>query len=59
MSAFWGHAIGVFIVLLMLVFAGILVWAWLPYHKRAFDALARLPMGDGSVVDRTRADKQR
>ena len=28
----------------MLVFIGIWVWAWLPHHKRKFDALARMPM---------------
>jgi cbb3-type cytochrome oxidase subunit 3 len=30
----------------MLAFIGIWAWAWLPYHKREFDALARLPMQD-------------
>ena len=28
----------------LLVFSGVWLWAWLPYHKKAFDALARLPM---------------
>ena len=46
MSPIWGHAIGVFIVLLLLVFSGLWLWAWLPYHKKAFDALARLPSED-------------
>ncbi len=46
MSAVWGHVIGVFTVLVMLAFIGIWVWAWLPYHRRTFDALARLPMQD-------------
>jgi cbb3-type cytochrome oxidase subunit 3 len=46
MSPIWGHAIGVVIVLLLLVFSGIWLWAWLPYHKKAFDALARLPSED-------------
>ena len=55
MSAIWGHAIGVGIVLLMLVFGAIWLWAWLPHHRRAFDALARLPMRDGGV-DQTRED---
>lgn len=59
MNALWGHAVGVLIVLLMLVFGGILFWAWLPHHKKAFDTLARLPMGDGGVLDQTRADNQR
>jgi cytochrome c oxidase cbb3-type subunit 4 len=59
MSPILGHAIGVIIVLMMLVFGGILIWAWLPYHKEAFDALARLPMRDGGILDQTLADKQR
>ena len=59
MSPIWGHAIGAAIVLMMLVFGCILFWAWLPYHKKAFDALARVPMRDGAVVERTVADKRR
>jgi cytochrome c oxidase cbb3-type subunit 4 len=47
MSAVWGHAIGAFIVALLLVFIGVWIWAWLPNHKATFDALARLPMDDG------------
>jgi len=47
MNPFWGHVIGVVIVLLMLIFGGIWLWAWLPYHKKKFDALARMPMLDG------------
>jgi len=46
MSPFWGHAVGVLTVLVMLAFVGIWVWAWLPYHKREFDALAELPAED-------------
>ncbi|HKE94641.1 MAG TPA: cbb3-type cytochrome c oxidase subunit 3 [Povalibacter sp.] len=46
MSAAWGHLIGVLTVMIMLAFVGIWVWAWLPYHKRDFDRLARLPMSD-------------
>jgi cytochrome c oxidase cbb3-type subunit 4 len=46
MNPIWGHLIGVFIVVLMLVFLGIWAWAWLPSHKRSFSALARLPMDD-------------
>lgn len=56
MSPLWGHAIGVAIVLMMLVFGGIWFWAWLPHHRNAFDALARLPMRDGGVPDQTGED---
>ncbi|MBS0382615.1 MAG: cbb3-type cytochrome c oxidase subunit 3 [Proteobacteria bacterium] len=46
MSPVWGHVAGVMIVLMMLTFIGIWIWAWLPYHKRAFNRLSRLPMED-------------
>ncbi len=46
MSPAWGHVIGVIIVLLMLIFIGIWVWAWLPFHKKTFEALARIPLND-------------
>jgi cytochrome c oxidase cbb3-type subunit IV len=45
----WGHAIGVMIVVLMLTFIGIWIWAWLPFHKKTFDALARLPLHDDTL----------
>ena len=47
MNPIWGHIVGIVTVIVMLVFIGICVWAWLPHHKRKFDALARLPMQDG------------
>ena len=47
MSALWGHVAGIVTVTVMLVFVGIWIWAWMPWHKRSFDALARLPMEDG------------
>lgn len=46
MNPAWGHVIGVVIAALMLVFIGIWIWAWLPYHKSNFDKLARIPMHD-------------
>ena len=42
----WGHFVGVITVLIMLSFLAIWLWAWLPHHKKEFDALARLPMSD-------------
>jgi len=51
MSAVWGHLAGVITVILMLCFVSIWVWAWLPQHRQAFDALAQLPMDDGPGVD--------
>ena len=47
MSPVWGYLAGIISVIVMLVFIGIWAWAWLPHHKRTFDALARLPMQDG------------
>ena len=47
MSALWGHAVGVLIVVLMLVFLGIWYWAWRPRHRATFDALAQIPMFEG------------
>ena len=46
MNPVWGHIAGVFIVLMMVTFIGIWIWAWLPRHKRAFGNLASLPMQD-------------
>ncbi len=46
MNPIWGHLAGVFILAMMFAFIGIWVWAWLPYHKRKFQDLARLPMED-------------
>jgi len=50
MNAVWGHAVGVFIVVLMVAFVGLWIWAWLPRHKPAFNDLARLPMEDDDAV---------
>lgn len=46
MNPIWGPIAGAFIVLMMLTFIGIWIWAWLPHHKRDFAELARLPMQD-------------
>ena len=52
MSPIWGHVAGIVTVVLMLAFVGIWVWAWLPQHKRDFDALAELPMEDDISLKR-------
>ncbi len=51
MHPFWGHVAGIFIVLMMIAFIGIWIWAWLPYHKRTFGWLASLPMEDTERAD--------
>ena len=57
MSPVWGHALGGVTVLLLLILCAVWIWIWLPHHKQAFDALARLPMGDGGVPDPRIVDK--
>lgn len=59
MNPLWGHVAGVFIVLMMLAFIGIWIWAWLPRHKRSFGELARLPMQDRDDDDGTGSDGDR
>jgi len=44
MTPLWGHIVGIVTLIVMLAFIGVWAWAWLPRHKRAFDALARLPL---------------
>jgi cytochrome c oxidase cbb3-type subunit 4 len=46
MSALWGNLIGVMIVLLMLTFIGVWIWAWLPHHRKDFREMARLPLDE-------------
>lgn len=46
MNPIWGPIAGAFIVLMMLTFIGVWIWAWLPHHRRSFNELARLPMSD-------------
>lgn len=44
MNPIWGHIAGVFIVVMMITFIGIWVWAWRKKHKPTFDRLAKLPL---------------
>ncbi|MEO7052784.1 MAG: cbb3-type cytochrome c oxidase subunit 3 [Rhodanobacter sp.] len=44
MNPIWGQIAGVFIVLMMVTFIGIWIWAWRKKHKPTFDRLARLPL---------------
>ena len=54
MSPFWGHLVGVMIVLMMVSFIGIWIWAWRKYHKPVFDRMAQLSMQDDDpTVDPT------
>lgn len=49
MTPYFGHVVGVMIVLLMAVFVGIWIWAWRPRHKATFDALAEIPMREAAA----------
>ncbi|MBD8873319.1 cbb3-type cytochrome c oxidase subunit 3 [Rhodanobacter sp. DHB23] len=49
MNPFWGHLAGVLIVLMMVSFVGIWIWAWRRYHKPVFDRMAQLPMQDDDI----------
>ncbi|MEO7057102.1 MAG: cbb3-type cytochrome c oxidase subunit 3 [Caldimonas sp.] len=46
MNPLWGQIAGASIIVMMLAFIAIWIWAWLPYHKHDFAKLARLPMQD-------------
>ena len=60
MNPFWGHLAGVLIVLMMLSFIGIWIWAWRKYHKPVFDQMAQLPMQDDELpTDRATQEKPR
>ena len=52
MSGIAGHLIGVMIVLMLLTFVGIWIWAWLPHHRREFNDLSRLPLQEDEEGDR-------
>lgn len=51
MNPIWGHVAGVFIVLMLVTFIGIWIWAWRKYHKPNFNRMANLPMEDAAADD--------
>ncbi|MDE2614800.1 MAG: cbb3-type cytochrome c oxidase subunit 3 [Burkholderiales bacterium] len=57
MKPLWGSIAGGFIIVMMIAFIGIWVWAWLPHHKRTHNDLARLPMEDGDVAAAATEDR--
>ena len=57
MNPIWGPIAGGFIIAMMIAFIGIWVWAWLPYHKRTFNDLAKLPMEDDADAAIATEDK--
>ncbi len=59
MNDIWGHLIGVVIILLIVAFVGVWIWAWLPRHHRVFSRMARVPLENDSIPGDLRADKER
>jgi cytochrome c oxidase cbb3-type subunit 4 len=58
MNPIWGHIAGVFIVLMMVTFIGIWIWAWRKRHKATFDRLAKLPLELDEEKPAALADKK-
>lgn len=56
-SPVWGHVAGAFILLMMVSFIGIWIWAWRKHHKRTFNRMARLPMEDEPADTDTKEDR--
>lgn len=57
MNPIWGPIAGGFIIAMMIAFIGIWIWAWMPWHKRTFNTLARLPMEDEAAAATATEDK--
>ena len=56
----WGQITGGFILLMMITFIGIWIWAWSPSHKRTFSELAQVPLHeDDEPHDTTTASGDR
>ena len=51
MNPVWGVVAGVFIVLMMVTFLGIWIWAWRSRHQQVFQRMARLPLEDENEPD--------
>lgn len=56
-EGYWGHAIGVITLILLVAFIGVWVWAWLPRHRRVFDRMARLPLENDEAPADGRPDE--
>ncbi|MEO8999229.1 MAG: cbb3-type cytochrome c oxidase subunit 3 [Rhodanobacter sp.] len=47
----WGIVAGAFIVMMLISFIGIWIWAWRKYHKPTFNRMAHLPMEDEPAAE--------
>ncbi|MCA1798834.1 MAG: cbb3-type cytochrome c oxidase subunit 3 [Xanthomonadaceae bacterium] len=43
---------GLMTALLLVIFIGIVIWAWMPARKKRFDEAARLPLDDEKEDDK-------
>ena len=59
MTELFGKLSGIMTAVLMLVFIGIVVWAWSSRRRRAFDAAARLPLEEDPAPAATTPNRER
>jgi cytochrome c oxidase cbb3-type subunit 4 len=53
MHAFFGTASGIITALLIVLFAGLVGWAWSDARRASFDASARVPLEEDAGLVRT------
>ncbi|MEO7014282.1 MAG: cbb3-type cytochrome c oxidase subunit 3 [Dokdonella sp.] len=54
MNPLWGQIAGFITVSLLVVFIGIWIWAWRPWHKKSFDEMAQIPMQDKDAPEQNK-----
>jgi len=59
MTEFFGHLSGVMTAVLMLVFIGVVVWAWSGRRRQGFDAAARLPLEEDTAPAANTSNRER
>ncbi|MBZ0171644.1 MAG: cbb3-type cytochrome c oxidase subunit 3 [Phycisphaerales bacterium] len=50
---------GIWTIVVLVVFAAIVLWAWSGRRKREFDAAARIPLDDDDTTDVIPTDDRR
>jgi cytochrome c oxidase cbb3-type subunit 4 len=50
MNTLFGNLSGIFTALLILLFAGLVAWAWSSARRESFDASARLPLEEDQAL---------
>jgi cytochrome c oxidase cbb3-type subunit 4 len=59
MSEFSGHLSGVVTALLLLLFVGIVLWAWSGRRRAAYEAAARLPLEEDPASTAATTNRER